>query len=71
MLLFVQWQRPQGLILGHNDADRKPGRTAASTDVDFFYWHGSSALKTNYIDDEDDDDDDELMLNVLRCQLTY
>ena len=22
-------------------------------------------------DDDDDDDDDELMLNVLRCQLTY
>ena len=22
-------------------------------------------------DDDDDDDDDEVMLNVLRCQLTY
>ena len=22
-------------------------------------------------DDDDDDDDDELMLNVVRCQLTY
>ena len=22
------------------------------------------------VDDDDDDDDDELMLNVLRCQLT-
>ena len=22
-------------------------------------------------DDDDDDDDDELLLNVLRCQLTY
>ena len=22
-------------------------------------------------DDDDDDDDDELMLNVLRCHLTY
>ena len=22
-------------------------------------------------DDDDDDDDDEVMLNVLRCQMTY
>ena len=28
-------------------------------------------LKTVNDDDDDDDDDDEVMLNVLRCQLTY
>ena len=30
--------------------------------------HGSSHYDD---DDDDDDDDDELMLNVLRCHLTY
>ena len=28
-------------------------------------------LHRGYDDDDDDDDDDEVMLNVLRCQLTY
>ena len=27
--------------------------------------------QTRQHDDDDDDDDDEVMLNVLRCQLTY
>ena len=29
------------------------------------------AVYGEYVGDDDDDDDDELMLNVLRCQLTY
>ena len=30
-----------------------------------------SSRLLNDDDDDDDDDDDELMLNVLRCHLTY
>ena len=30
-----------------------------------------SSVVNTYADDDDDDDDDEVMLNVLRCQLTY
>ena len=32
---------------------------------------GSCGLAVILDDDDDDDDDDEVMLNVLRCQLTY
>ena len=31
----------------------------------------SSGQKCSIDDDDDDDDDDEVMLNVLRCRLTY
>ena len=31
----------------------------------------SPRAKSKSDDDDDDDDDDEVMLNVLRCQLTY
>ena len=43
--------------------DGSPGRSPRLS-------HSSSALLMPD-DDDDDDDDDELMLNVLRCQLTY
>ena len=31
----------------------------------------SDSVPAFHDDDDDDDEDDELMLNVLRCQLTY
>ena len=36
-------------------------------------WEGINFYSTSgtHGDDDDDDDDDELMLNVLRCHLTY
>ena len=40
----------------------------------FTFLHTSSAILYHILllyDDDDDDDDDEVMLNVLRCQLTY
>ena len=34
-------------------------------------WAALKSLQVAQLDDDDDDDDDELMLNVLRCHLTY
>ena len=34
-------------------------------------WFPFTLKGSNQSDDDDDDDDDEVMLNVLRCRLTY
>ena len=43
---------------------------AGAQDVHFDFHTAPSSAET-VVDDDDDDDDDEVMLNVLRCQLTY